>query len=84
MDAMAARTQVTNGRVAEDLGISESMVSRIRSGDRQPSTELMVKIREVYQWDVTYQAIACVQGTADQTYAHQFERVLADHYGNTQ
>lgn len=38
------------------LGISESMVSRLLSGARKPSLELIIKVRQVLGWSVEDQA----------------------------
>jgi transcriptional regulator with XRE-family HTH domain len=48
----------TNQDVAEMLGISNSMASRLRSGDRRPSVALMRKIEAVYRWKMAAQAKA--------------------------
>lgn len=49
---------LTNSQVAEALGLSESGVSRLRSGDRLPSLEVMQKIETVYGWSVQGQSNA--------------------------
>lgn len=46
----------TNKAVADKLGMSESGVSRLRSGDRMPSLQLMQKIQEEYDWTVQQQS----------------------------
>jgi transcriptional regulator with XRE-family HTH domain len=74
MDAMKAA--VTNQRVADDLGITHSAVSRIRSGDRAPGLEVMMTMHESWGWDLAEQALARKLGT----YAEEFERVLAARY----
>lgn len=52
-----------NGReMARALGVSEATVSRLASGHRQPSLELMVKIREVLKWKLDPQADALRAG----------------------
>lgn len=38
------------------LGISESMVSRLLSGARKPSLELIIKVRQILGWSVEDQA----------------------------
>lgn len=70
------RASVTNERVAEDLGISHSMVSRIRSGHRFPSVALMRRITDVYRWKGDRQMR--VFGTP--RYAVEFEACLRKHY----
>ena len=74
-----SRAPVTNERVATDLGISESMVSRIRSGNRHPSVTTMKKITEVTRWKI--QSQSNVWGTP--AYAAKFEECLARHYNLT-
>ena len=49
---------LTNSQVAEALGLSESGVSRLRSGDRLPSLDVMQKIEDVYGWTVQGQSNA--------------------------
>lgn len=49
--------------LAEVLGISEATVSRLLSGDRRPSVDLMVKIKDVFPgWSLDDQAIALETG----------------------
>lgn len=47
---------LTNREVATTLGLSESGVSRLRSGDRMPSLALMQKIEAEYEWKVQEQS----------------------------
>lgn len=49
---------LTNGQVAEALGLSESGVSRLRSGDRLPSLAVMQQIEATYGWTVQGQSNA--------------------------
>ena len=49
---------LTNSQIAEALGLSESGVSRLRSGDRLPSLEVMQKIETKYGWTVQGQSNA--------------------------
>lgn len=49
---------LTNSQIAEALGLSESGVSRLRSGDRLPSLEVMQKIELKYGWTVQGQSNA--------------------------
>lgn len=73
---MTTRAQVTNEQVAKDLGITHSMVSRIRTGDREPSLRLIRTIEEVMGWPINDQAV-----NLDHNYAKAFETVLERHYG---
>lgn len=38
------------------LGVSESTVSRLLSGDRKPSLDMIINIRRVLEWSVEDQA----------------------------
>lgn len=75
---MDQRSSVTNERVGEDLGISHSMVSRIRSGDRHPSLPVMLKMHEEWDWELPAQALARSLGK----YAEEFEAVLVKRYAD--
>ena len=57
MDGMA-RTEVTNQAVADDLSVSHATISRIRSGDRMPGLDLMLKIEKLTGWKLSAQAKA--------------------------
>lgn len=70
---MSTRSAVTNQAVADRIGITHSAVSRIRSGDRLPSFDVMRVIAEVYGWDLQSQSDARILGS----YASEFEAVLA-------
>lgn len=70
------RSDMTNESVAELLGISHSMVSRMRSGDRFPSVRLMTRIEVTFGWKMSAQAK--VFGTV--RYADGFERALDRHH----
>lgn len=76
MAAMTTRSSVTNQRVADDLGVTHSAVSRIRGGVRRPSLELMLKIAEVFNWPLEAQALAWSLGV----YTVGFEDFLGRHY----
>ena len=54
-EAAAASVDVTNVALAERLGVDHSTVSRIRSGQRYPSRELMRRIHEAFGWKVEEQ-----------------------------
>lgn len=58
---------MTGAELAEALGVSEATVSRIGSGERRPSMDLMLKIRDVLHWSVERQAdaIRCETYAAD-------------------
>lgn len=73
MDEEKFRAPVTNERVAELLGVHHSMVSRLRSGERFPSVQLMTKIEEIFRWKMSAQA----KVFATPGYARGFERAIA-------
>jgi hypothetical protein len=59
---------VTNRAVAITLQLSESGVSRLRSGDRLPSLGLMQKIEAAYGWTVQDQSNARAAGRWTDTF----------------
>ena len=73
------KASVTNQQVATDLGVSHATISRIRSGDRVPSVELMDTIARVTRWKINRQVGARLAGK----YADEFESMLARHYSHT-
>jgi transcriptional regulator with XRE-family HTH domain len=73
---MSTRAQVTNQKVADDLGITHSAVSRIRSGDRRPSLDVMLKMHEEWKWPLDVQAFCLTMGT----YTENFEAELVKRY----
>lgn len=73
---METRALVTNQRVADDLGITHSAVSRIRSGDREPSIALGARIAVLFNWSLDDQAKAMRVGN----YSVLFEQRLAHKY----
>lgn len=77
MDSMATRALVTNQQVATDLGITHSAVSRIRSGERRPSLDLLIRIADVFGWSVDDQAYSLSYGN----YAADLETKLTVRYG---
>lgn len=76
MDDMTTKAPVTNQRVADDLGLTHSAVSRIRSGDRLPSLKLVQKIALVYGWSVEEQ----IADHDAERYAIAFEAILSKRY----
>lgn len=70
------RSPVTNQRVGEDLGVSHSMISRIRSGDRLPSLALVRRICNAYGWSIEDQ----VSSLDPEVYAAAFESILLRRY----
>lgn len=54
--------KVTQSQIAADLGVSLATVSRIRSADRNPTLDFMVKLDKVYGWPIAQQADLYKQG----------------------
>lgn len=69
---MTMATSPTNEALGELLGISHATVSRIKSGHRLPSLEVMDKIRELYGWSLDDQTDARNEGT----YAERFQAIV--------
>lgn len=73
------RSLATNQQVADDLEVDVSTASRLRSGYRRPSINMMSKIQQVYGWLVGDQARSMLDNTFDKS----FEGVLCDKYGSS-
>ena len=65
---------VTNVAIAEKLGVDHSTVSRIRSGQRYPSRELMRRISETFGWKVVHQLDLLPDRGRNLRYAQAFEK----------
>ena len=76
MGVMSTRSRVTNQKVADDLHITHSAVSRIRSGDRLPSLQLIRRIYAAYGWSYDEQ----MKDLHPERYATEFEKVLIRRY----
>lgn len=74
------RAAITNPQVGELIGMTFTGVSRIRSGARRPSLHIMLRIRDVFGWDMNEQANARRSGN----YHEQFEKVLIGIYGDSE
>lgn len=59
---------------AQALGCSLATVSRICSGERNPSLELMAEIRRVLRWSIEAQADEVRAGTYAATFKDKMER----------
>lgn len=68
----STRPVVTNEAVAKRLGLTHSAISRIRSGDRLPSFDTMVRIDAEYDWPIQDQTDARLLGS----YHVEFERII--------
>lgn len=71
------RAMVTNQTVGLDIGLTHSAVSRLRSGDRLPSFEVIANIEKAYNW-LAAEQLMCI-GT--DCFPAQFELVLGGVYG---
>lgn len=74
---MDMRAAVTNVQVGKDIDLDHTTVSRIRSGDRLPSLNAMIRIETRYRWKLHIQARARLAGR----YAEAFEKALVYEYG---
>ncbi|ALY08938.1 helix-turn-helix DNA-binding domain protein [Arthrobacter phage Immaculata] len=68
--------QLTNVAVAEKLNIDHSTVSRIRSGQRYPSRELMRRIEGIFDWKVVHQLELLPDKGRNMRYAQEFEKKI--------
>lgn len=59
------------------IGMSHAGVSRLRSGDREPSLATMITVAEKFGWDLTAQAFSRVRSS----WHAEFERVLVKRFG---
>ena len=57
------RRPTTGAQFAYDVDISYSMASRLRSGHRRPSLELLIRITEKYELDLEGAVRAANAGT---------------------
>ncbi len=61
---------------AEVLGCSEAHVSRMASGERRPSPELMLRIERHFRWPVAEQLRAVGSGEFGDQFKDKVERVV--------
>lgn len=73
-EAVTPEPQATNVAIAEKLGVDHSTVSRIRSGQRYPSRELMRRISESFGWQVVRQLELLPDKGRNKRYADEFEK----------
>ena len=69
---------LTNQRVAELIGLTYSAISRLRSGDRQPSITTMYAIESVFDWPVVDQLETRVSMSAA-AWSQEFDRRIREH-----
>lgn len=72
-----------NGKqLAVRLGVAESTVSRLLSGDRRPSVDLMSKIRDVLAFSLDEQGLALDLDCYGQTLRDRMVRIEARDLGS--
>ncbi|AOZ65067.1 helix-turn-helix DNA-binding domain protein [Arthrobacter phage GreenHearts] len=75
--------QLTNVAVAEKLAVNHSTISRIRSGQRYPSRELMRKIEGEFDWKVVHQLDLLPDKGRNLRYAQEFEKKIIKRDGRS-
>lgn len=70
----APSPRVSNQELGELIGLSHSSVSRLRSGERGTSVQVMLKIEDVLGWDLHDQIAQRDKGK----YAAKLERLLVE------
>lgn len=65
--------RISNIKLGELLGLSHASVSRIRSGDRLPSSEVMALISKLTGWTMDEQFSCRTAGT----YSEEFDKAFA-------
>lgn len=70
----APAPRVSNQELGEKIGLSHSSVSRLRSGERGTSLEVMLKIESLLAWEL-HDQIKCRD---DGSYSDKLERLLAE------
>lgn len=63
--------------LADRIDLSEAMVSRIASGEREPSIETMAKIRTALAWSIERQLDAKFAGKYADEFKQRMERSRA-------
>ena len=66
--------QLTNEQIASMVGLTHSAISRLRSGDRQPSMATMFAVEAAFGWPATDQLQTRVLGTL--AWAKKFETTI--------
>lgn len=70
-----------NEDVAEKLDIHPVSLSRLRSGDRKPSMEMISKIEKMLSWDVEVQFRLLNDPKKPNLWAAEFRQQLKEKYG---
>ena len=68
---------MTGRELSEQLQVSEATVSRLASGERRPSVELMRKIQRVLRWSLVSQLQALETGSYADEFMERFEMARA-------
>ena len=71
-------TKTPNTKVAKELRLDPSAVSRLRSGDRTPSFDTMNRVSDAFGWPCAEQALARQRGA----WSTHFERVIQSFFDN--
>lgn len=66
--------------LATKLEVSAATISRIRSGDRRPSLDLILRIKDVLDWPVDEQATALAESTSK--YGFEFSKRADERSGS--
>jgi plasmid maintenance system antidote protein VapI len=67
---------LSNVALGDSLGVSHATISRIRSGNRTPSTDLILRISKLFDWSIEEQIEAKMRQHegVDRAYADEFAR----------
>lgn len=68
---------ISNKEIGRQLGVSHAQISRIKSGDRLPSLQTMLRIQETLGWSLADQAVLHQQADRSE-YAAEFNRRIAE------
>lgn len=71
---IAPAPRVSNQELGVLIGLSHSSVSRLRSGERGTSVQVMLKVERLLSWDLHDQIAQRDKGK----YAEKLERLLAE------
>jgi transcriptional regulator with XRE-family HTH domain len=65
---------MNQAEAAEALGCSVATISRLRSGERNPSVRLMQEIRRILSWSLDDQAAAIERGDFGSVFADRMDQ----------
>lgn len=69
--------------LADELEVSEATISRIASGERRPSLDLMYKIRSALRWSIEAQVDEIQCGVYSSEFKKRMERRRARSHSST-